>query len=131
VPTGEGSGIATVLVVDDEELVRTVARLTLESAGFATLEAEDGVRAVEIFREHSSYIDAVLLDLTMPILDGAETFAALRQIRDDVPVVLTSGYQDRTAARLAGSPRPPAFLDKPFTPDELIATIREVLHEKT
>ena len=117
----------TILVVDDEEVIRTVARATLERFGFQVLVACDGVEAVSVFREQPERIDAVLLDMTMPRMGGEETLRALRQIRPSVRIVLSSGYSvQEAAARFAGTGLA-AFIQKPYPPLNLIETFRRVL----
>ena len=76
-------GSGTVLVVDDEETVRTVAKRMLGKIGFTILTAGSGHEAIEIFRDRTNEIDGVLLDLTMPIMNGEECFHELRKIRKD------------------------------------------------
>ncbi len=88
-----------VLVVDDEAFVRKVAQRVLKRAGFEVLLAEDGATAVELFRQHASAIQLVLLDLTMPDMDGEQTFKALRAIDPQVNVVLSSGYDEASTTR--------------------------------
>lgn len=123
VPMASGS----ILVVDDEQPVREVARSVLELEGFHVIEAEDGHEGVRRFRAHSSDIGAVLLDMTMPRMDGAETLFALRQISRDVPVILSSGYSEKdTMARCAGLSGT-SFIQKPYTAQALVAKVREAL----
>jgi len=103
----------TVLIADDETQVRSLMELLLRRLGLDVLSAEDGERAVEIFRKHADEIKFVLLDLTMPNLDGRETLAEIRKIRSDVKVVLTSGYESE---ELSGQFREhgfDAFIQKP------------------
>ena len=117
----------TILVVDDEESVRTVARLILEKAGYRVIAASDGVEAEEIFVESGGGISLVLLDMTMPHRDGAETYTQLRRADPDVRVVLTSGYSESDAtARFSGKGLA-GFIQKPYTPGELVALVRRVL----
>jgi len=121
-PQAEG----TIMVVDDEESVRTVARLILEKAGYRVITASDGVEAEEIFAE-SGGISLVLLDMTMPHRDGAETYTQLRRVDPDVRVILTSGYSESDAtARFAGKGLA-GFIQKPYTPGELVGLVRRVL----
>lgn len=118
-PAEAPSGAGKILIIDDESAVRSVAREMLERHGFEVLEATGGNAAVELFRERKSEIGAVVLDLIMPGMDGEATFHRLRAIRDDVPVILMSGYsKGDVAARLCGKTRAD-FLEKPFTPTEL------------
>jgi two-component system cell cycle sensor histidine kinase/response regulator CckA len=84
----------TVLVIDDEEMVRRVARSMLESYGYSVLVADDGRAALEVFKEVSPQISVVVLDLTMPSMSGEETFRQLRAIRSDVRVIRSSGYNE-------------------------------------
>ena len=124
-PAFRGSGC--VLVVDDEELVRTVAKITLENAGFQVLLAVDGVEAVEIFRERSDQLCAVLLDMTMPRMAGDEAYREIRRIRGDAKIILSSGFNEQDAIhRFAGQPLA-GFLQKPFQPRELVEKMRQVL----
>ena len=124
-PAWRGSGL--VLVVDDEPAVRSLARRVLEKFGFRVMTADDGLRALEIFRAHATEFVAVLLDVTMPHLDGAETFLEMRRLRPDVKVVLSSGYDQRDAMRKIASEGPAGFLHKPYLPQDLIDRVREAL----
>ena len=120
-----GSGLA--LVVDDEETVRAVTARTLESLGFQPLIASDGVEAVRAFREHAGTLRVVLLDLTMPHMDGEETYRELYRINPDVPVVLMSGFTEKdTIDRFAGK-KLAGFIQKPFDRPRLQAKLRDVL----
>ncbi|PCJ52187.1 MAG: hypothetical protein COA70_12700 [Planctomycetota bacterium] len=112
-------GSGTVLIADDEELVRNVGKEMLSHLGFQPLEASDGERAIQVFREHADEITCVLLDLTMPNLDGEQTLSELRKIRPDVKVILTSGYsKDDLSQRFAGLGLT-GFLQKPFSLEAL------------
>jgi PAS domain S-box-containing protein len=124
--TVEESG--TVLLIEDEEQVRTMGRMMLDHLGYGVLEARDGVEAVEIFLIHRNAIRCVLSDLTMPRMDGWETLTALRNLSPDIPVILSSGY-DETQVMAGDHPeRPNAFLGKPYQLNGLRETIRRVLN---
>jgi PAS domain S-box-containing protein len=123
--TWRGSGI--VLVVDDEEAVRGLARRMLELMGFTVLTARDGREAVEVFRRESDRIRLVLLDMTMPHLDGAETFREMRRIRSDVKAILTSGYNEQSAISQFAGKGLAGFIQKPYRYEELLAVIRSAL----
>jgi CheY-like chemotaxis protein len=117
----------TVLVVDDEEQVRSVARRILTAKGFAVRLASGGIEAVNIVRESPDGIDVVLLDLTMPDLNGADVLDELNRIRPGLKVVLSSGYaQETTLPQFAGA-GPAAFIQKPYRPAELLAVLRGVM----
>ncbi len=121
----------TVLVVDDEETVRTVARVTLESAGFIVHVARDGIEGVSLLEKHPEQTVLVLLDMTMPRMDGEETFRAMRRVCPDVRVVLSSGYGEEDAmSRFAGKGLA-GFIQKPYRPAALIRKVRSVLEPGT
>jgi CheY-like chemotaxis protein len=121
----EGSG--TVLIVEDEEPVRNMAAKMLTRLGYEVLEAKDGVEAVKIFQQHQNEIRCVLSDLTMPRMDGWETLAALRKLSPDIPVILSSGYDEAQVMAEEHPDRPNAFLGKPYHLKELRETITRVL----
>jgi CheY-like chemotaxis protein len=118
---------AIILIVDDEETVRSVVSQVLERAGHSTLVAGNGQAAVELFEEHSSEIRLVLLDLLMPVMGGEETFNRIRQVRSDVPIVLLSGFDEAEAIRRFGERRFTAFVQKPFTFPDLLRTVSEAM----
>jgi signal transduction histidine kinase/ActR/RegA family two-component response regulator len=117
----------TILIVDDDAGVRTVSTLSLERAGFRVVTARDGEEGMALMERRGGDFDAVLLDMTMPRLSGAETCQLMRQLRPELPIVLTSGYTEPdTEARLdirdvAG------FLQKPFTPASLVKMIQDAV----
>jgi PAS domain S-box-containing protein len=120
-------GSGTVLVVDDEEIVRDVARQTLEHAGYRVLTAKDGAEGVRAFVEHQDEISVVLLDMTMPGLGGEESFRVLRSLREDIRVLLSSGYDEQEVTSRFESPAPDGFIQKPYRPADLLAKVRDVL----
>jgi CheY-like chemotaxis protein len=128
-PAWRGEG--TILVVDDEAHVRAVAALALERTGFTVLTAADGQEAVAVFREHAKTVNAVLLDLTMPHMDGAATMNELRQIKPDVRVVLSSGYTQEDATRHFTDRDLVGFLQKPYALKDLLAAVRGALEPAT
>lgn len=122
-------GEGTLLVAEDEEPIRLLLVQLLTSLGFQVIEAADGHEALAKLRAHAGAVRLLLLDVTMPGLDGAATLRALRVLAPHLPVILMSGYSegelgDRfTGADLAG------FLHKPFTPEDLAARVRRALAE--
>ena len=107
-------GTKTVLVVDDEAPVRKIGERMLSRLGVTVLTAENGLQAVEIFREHADAIDCVLLDLTMPYMSGAEAFRELRRIRSEVRVILSSGYDEQEVTRQFSEEDRIGFIQKPY-----------------
>jgi PAS domain S-box-containing protein len=104
-----------VLMVDDEEIVRKVAKAALEARGYRVMLACDGKEAVEVFREMSDSISLVILDLTMPVMGGEEALRHLRDIRPDVTVMLSSGYTEADAMRRFSADGLAGFIQKPYT----------------
>jgi len=122
-------GTGTILVVDDEEAVRRMATRMVERFGLTVLTASDGDEAVDLFRRRHDEIDCVLLDLTMPSMDGGEAYEELRKINDDVPVILSSGYSEKEyTERFAGSGLS-GFLQKPYEMASLGEMLRGILDE--
>ena len=124
---GEWRGRGTILIVDDEEIVRTIGRRLLERMGFETIQARDGQMAVEIFRERQGEITCVLLDLTMPRMSGVETFRELRRQNHAVQVIITSGYNEPYMTQQLTREGLSAFLQKPFDFETLQRKLRQVL----
>jgi signal transduction histidine kinase/CheY-like chemotaxis protein len=119
-------GSGTVLVVDDEETVRTVAKRMLGKIGFTILTAGSGHEAIEIFRDRTNEIDGVLLDLTMPIMNGEECFHELRKIRKDIRVIIFSGFSNEETANRFIEQGVNGFLQKPFNLKTLRNKMRKV-----
>ncbi len=119
--TPSGMGKETVLFADDEELIRDLARQVLEMHGYSVLLAEDGIRAIDLFRSNRGAIDLVVLDLTMPQRSGMEVLRAIRNIDPGMRVILSSG----------STPVEPApgttFLPKPYRAEMLAKVVRSVL----
>lgn len=122
------SGRGTVLVVDDEEIVREVACEILRDLGYSVLTSEDGSKATELYREYWKGIDLVLLDLVMPVMDGYDCLKELRKINPGVKVIISSGHSKRKMDFSAGSPR---FISKPYEGPELSRAVSEVLNDES
>jgi PAS domain S-box-containing protein len=113
----------TILVVDDEDTVRRLCIAFVERLGHRGIEAADGEEALALFRERGSEIDCVVLDLTMPRMDGLSTFRALRAIRPDLRVILASGYSEQDAMLRFDAEGPTGFIQKPFRLQEFSAML--------
>jgi two-component system cell cycle sensor histidine kinase/response regulator CckA len=103
----------TVLVVDDEEPVRQVASEILKYLGYSVLVAESGEKAVEALRQ-GARPDVVILDLIMPGMSGYQAFKAIRQIEPNLPILISSGYSDRTAVGSLRDQGADGFVNKPY-----------------
>lgn len=124
----EGEG--TILFVDDEEIVRQVARAALKRYGYDVLLAANGKEAVEICASFEGPITGVVLDLTMPVMDGAEALPLIRKLRPDARVLLTSGHNETQARRLLAREPVDGFLQKPFAAAGIAETLRHALKSR-
>jgi len=123
-PTGQRE---LVMIVDDEDLVTMLAQRVLTDEGYRIVTAKDGFQAIEIYRKLRDQIALIILDFTMPVMDGADVFAELLLINPKAPVVLSSGFaeQERLRSMLARGLR--GFIPKPYTQQKLLTQIRSVL----
>ena len=119
----------TVLIVDDEEIVRNVCKDMVESFGMQALTAVDGRDAVEVFTEHADAIDLVILDLTMPNMDGMTAFEMISRIKPGVKVILSSGYNEQESIRRMSSRGLAGFIQKPYSLQDLRDAIEKAGRE--
>ena len=117
----------TVLVVDDEDIVRVVVTRMLQRLGYRPRTARDGYEALEAFRANREDIVAVLLDLTMPRMDGEEACRELRRVDPQVPIVIASGYSEQEVAERFATHRIAGFIQKPYRLETLAARLRAAL----
>ena len=121
----------TILVVDDEQVVRDVCSALLRALGFDVLTATDGYECLAVYQEHRDKIVAVLLDITMPRMDGTQALQELKRINPEVRVLMTSGYSEVDALdRYAGIPSN-GFIEKPFRLDTLWSKLQAVLEDES
>lgn len=125
---GAWKSTGTILIADDEEGVREVAKEILQEAGFTVLTAENGQIAVDLFQQHEE-VRAVILDLTMPVLSGKETYHKMRALRPHIPILLSSGYTEQDINVQFSGSAPDGFLQKPFGPDGLIRAMQNAFRE--
>ncbi len=125
--TWQGSG--SVLLVDDEEVLLTVTSKMLERLGFTVLTASNGMEALDLFRERIDDIRCVILDLTMPNMNGEECFRELRRIRTDIPVILSSGFNEQEATQRFVGKGLAGFMQKPYRFSTLASKLRDILEE--
>ncbi len=116
-----------VLVVDDEQIVRGVATAMLEEAGYRVIIARDGQEGLEVFTQHAEDVHAVLLDMSMPRLDGEAALVEMRKVRPDVRILLTSGFSEQDAMHRIARRRGVGFIQKPYRAAELLEHLAEVL----
>jgi hypothetical protein len=123
-------GSETILLVDDEAVIRNLGRAILQRQGYRVLLAEDGKQAVEIYQKEKDQIDLVILDLTMPQLSGRDALRCLLKINPRVRVLFSSGY---SAEHVTESEKDGVlgFINKPYRPQELANTVRDALDRRT
>ena len=119
-----------ILVVDDEEAIRSFAKEVLETHGYRVLAAADGAEAIEIFRENNGSIGLVILDMVMPNMGGRETFLKLREMNPDVNALLSTGYSQNGKAQEIMSSGVKGFIQKPYQVNALLSKVRSVLDAK-
>ncbi|HVU22685.1 MAG TPA: PAS domain S-box protein [Opitutus sp.] len=119
-----------VLVADDEEIIRYVARRTLERAGYRVLTAANGAEAKSLYARNQPHVAVVLTDMSMPVMDGAATIAALRELNPQVKIVGSSGLSTAGGAAHASNAGLRRFISKPYVAEVLLRTLREVIDER-
>ncbi|RII28115.1 MAG: hypothetical protein CXR30_14775 [Geobacter sp.] len=120
-------GSGTILLVDDEETIRALGSEMLKTLGFQVVTADDGRQAIDIYRQRQEEIAAVILDLTMPHMDGEEAFRELRRIRADVRVVMSSGYNEMEVSQRFLGKRLAGFIQKPYKLAELSTILKQAM----
>ena len=121
----QGSGV--VLVIDDEQLVRDLAKKALERYGYTVLVADGGLAAIDVLKRYPGKIDLALLDLSMPGMSGEEALPELRKIRSDVKVIVSSGYSEGEAMTMFRGQRVSGFIQKPYTSATLAEKVKHGL----
>ena len=119
-----------ILIVDDDKAILKLCTSLVSRFGYSVLTASDGKEAIEVFREHNSEIACVILDLTMPKMDGAATFNFLKEINTDVKVILSSGYSEKAATERFTGKGLAGFIQKPYGKQELQNELNRVLKKK-
>src|ERR1035441_4551653 len=120
-------GKETVLIVEDQQAVRGLARKMLQERGYHVLEASDGREARSIVRRHSGEIDLLLTDVVMPGMDGRTLSEQLRELRPNLKVILMSGHSEDVITERGVLASGLMYIQKPFTPDGLAVKVREAL----
>jgi two-component system cell cycle sensor histidine kinase/response regulator CckA len=129
IPTESAGGSETVLLVEDEQVVRELAVATLREKGYAVVEAVNGEEGLCMVRQYDGKIDLVLTDVVMPVMGGKEMANALRMSHPDMKVLFTSGYFDNALVEHGVLLSDIRFLQKPYLTATLTRKVREVLDE--
>ncbi len=122
-------GTGTILLIDDEEFVRILGKRMMEQAGFEVITAANGREGVELFRQNAAAVVCVLLDLTMPRMEGDEVIEQLRGIRPDIRIILSSGYEEPEVMPRFEGKNLSGFLQKPYSMEELLKALRAAFAE--
>jgi CheY-like chemotaxis protein len=125
--SAEFSGKETILLVEDEDLVRRAVLAILRRGGYKILEAASGRAALELIERHEGRIDLLITDVVMPELSGRELALRIAELRPNIKVLYMSGYTDDTIVRHGVLEASMAFIQKPATPTDLLSKVREVL----
>jgi CheY-like chemotaxis protein len=126
-PEPTAGGEETILLVDDEEALRVAARRMLERAGFNVVQASDGADALRVLAEHTGPVHVLVTDVVMPGVGGPELARRLREVRPELPTLFISGYTEEGVRTQGGLHSDAAYLEKPFSPEELVRKVRECL----
>jgi CheY-like chemotaxis protein len=124
------AGAGLILFVDDEQVVRSVAKATLERYGYTVLLAEDGKQGVEVFAQNRDRVSLIILDMTMPVMSGEEALSELRKIRKDVKIILSSGYSEAEAVRRFTGRELTGFIQKPYTATDLAQKVKDAMGDR-
>jgi PAS domain S-box-containing protein len=119
----------TILLVDDEKIVRDVGETMLKRLGFTVLTAADGRDAIDLYRKNPDKIICVILDLTMPHMSGEETFIELRRIRNDIKILLSSGYNEQDVFKRFSGENIDGFIQKPYRFADLVSELQAILNK--
>jgi two-component system, cell cycle sensor histidine kinase and response regulator CckA len=124
-------GTETILFVEDEEFIRDIVRVTLESKGYKVYVAQDGVTAIRLYERYKQEIDLVLTDIGLPGLTGIDEFKKLKELNPEVKVVFTSGFLELDMRNKLLKEGAKAFIQKPYQPGNVLQIVREVLDKKS
>jgi CheY-like chemotaxis protein len=125
--TAPWSGSGTILLVDDEEQILIVAKALLEDLRFSVIEASNGIEAIEQYRKNAAEITLVLMDISMPLMDGYELFRELKKINPELPIVISSGFDDSIVTRRIPPEEIAGLISKPYRFDRLREVLKRVL----
>ena len=125
-PTAEVHGSETILVADDDRLVREISRKALERRGYRVITAENGAQAVDLFQANPG-VHLVVLDLAMPVMDGEEAYRRIKAIRPEAPILVSSGYSELMASSRFGPGGMEGFIQKPYTASQFTERVQKMV----
>ena len=116
----------TILLAEDEDMVREIAKTILEAAGHSVIEAKDGVEAVKLFLENRDVVDLLVFDAMMPVMNGSEAFSKIHAVAPDIPVLFCTGYSRDTLAKSFSEAQKTDVLQKPYAADDLLEAVKNL-----
>ena len=125
----KGSG--TILVIDDESIIRKLALNVLEDCGYTVLTAEHGVEGLEVFKEKKEQIKMVILDMNMPFMHGSEVYDALKEIKEDLKILVSFGLNYESLSYSKKGIVIDAFISKPFRAYDLSRKVCDLLKDRS
>jgi len=126
-PSAPWQGSGTILLVEDEDEVRHIAKALLKNFGFTVLEAVNGKEALEMYQKNGADITLVVTDMGMPVMDGYEMFHKLKSLNSELPIIISSGYGDAEVSSRIGSDNIAGLISKPYNPDKLRDVVKRVV----
>ncbi len=123
------TGTERILVVDDEEMVRSFCKMALEKYGYSVELAANGKQALALFKKHHQNFDLMILDMIMPVMDGMKTYQKIRKINRDLKILISSGYSDSDKLETLKQDPKVALILKPFRVQDLVTKVRELLDQ--
>lgn len=123
------SKTGTILLIDDEAVVRTAVADYLQFTGYSVIMAEDGQAGLEIFKQRQGEIDLIMLDVSMPVMNGLEALTYIRQLSTTVPIIIFSGLDEPENLTKMGALQFTTFMKKPFRLNELIKQINGIVNQ--
>jgi nitrogen-specific signal transduction histidine kinase/CheY-like chemotaxis protein len=127
IPSAPWQGSGTILLVEDEDQVRLIAKALLKNFGFTVLEAVNGKEALELYQRNATDITLVMTDMGMPIMDGYELFSELKKLNPELPIIVSSGYGDAEVGSRLGTDNIAGIISKPYGPDQLREVLKRAL----
>ncbi len=127
IPSAPWKGSGTILLVEDEDQVRLIAKALLKNIGFTVLEAVNGKEALELYQRNATDITLVFTDMGMPIMDGYELFYELKKLNPELPIIVSSGYGDAEVGSRIGIDNIAGLISKPYGPDQLREVLKKAL----
>jgi len=121
----QGSG--TILLVEDEDQVRLIAKALLNKIGYTVLEAVNGKEALELYQRNATVINLVMTDMGMPVMDGYELFSELKKLNPELPIIVSSGYGDSEVGSRIGTDNIAGLISKPYGPEQLREVLKNAL----